>query len=50
MDLRSEATNEHKANFLDDHGIEVVAHAGLGLRTAGIDDRIEGYGTLLSEH
>ncbi len=115
----TEATNEHEAHFLHDHGIEVVAHAGLGLnttleriqqisrvppsqvfeharsvdrpeaeailicctdfnsldvieplehavgkpvissnictfwnslRTAGIDDRIEGYGTLLREH
>ncbi len=115
----TEDTNEHEAHFLHDHGIEVVAHAGLGLnttleriqqmsrvpppqvfehaksvdrpeaeailicctdfnsldviapleqtlakpvissnictfwnalRTAGIDDRIQGYGTLLSEH
>ena len=26
-------TNEHEAHFLRDHGIEVVAHAGLGLNT-----------------
>ncbi len=29
----TEATNEHEAAFLAEHGIEVVAHAGLGLNT-----------------
>lgn len=29
----TDETNEHEAHFLQDHGIEVVAHAGLGLNT-----------------
>ena len=30
----TEETNEHESHFLHDHGIEVVAHAGLGLNTS----------------